>query len=70
MQQNSYLEITVCVYYEILNTVTTEIKRFLGVYNLSKATLIRRQHTLSKKALLKNLRINFKNVCPTIKMNL
>ena len=37
MQSNSYLAITVCVYFYFLNTVTTTLKRLMGLYNLSKA---------------------------------
>ena len=40
LKPNSYLAITVCVYFDFLNPVATQIKRFLGLYNLSKAILI------------------------------
>ena len=62
MQSNSYLAITVYVYFDFFNPVTIQIKRFGGFQkNLSNSILIWRQDTLSKKLCrVKNLRINLK----------
>ena len=50
MQPIYYIAITVSVYFDLINPVTTQIKRFLRFYNLSKAMLIWRQPTLSQWA--------------------
>ena len=61
MQPNSYLAITVYVYFDFLHPITTQIKRFLGFYNLKKTMFFGRHYTLSKKFCEeKNLRINLK----------